>query len=506
MKKFNIFIKLFLLGALTCASFTGCETLDEDPKGAVTAATYYADPLSLEAGVIGIYGTMHRASWGVDILAAYTGADDLTSHDQGNKWVFLEGDQFNKTGGNQRTIGIWNGYFQAIHAANAFIENANPEGVEEDVLNKFKADAHFVRALLYFRLTTIFGDIPMPIDPVPDFEMTKTSSREVIAQVISDLEFTEQWAVNERDSNTDMQDGHSSKTAAKAFLAKAYMQLTGYPYNEADKWTQVKKYTKEIIDAGVYGLMEDYIHNFAQPWEGNKELIFSHQFDKQPWPILTQGRWYGFFWRDWMDMYIEWDFYDNYPEGYRKAATMSSTNEFALAWEHPVLTKLTYGTINGTPEFEHVWQTSNDMPAMRYAEVLLMYAEACANTGENAEAIEALNKVKRRAYAKGSTTSEEVALLPEGYWAVPDPAIDYTAADLNTPEKIIDAIVKERSYEFVAEVGGNRWLDLVRLEKVAEANQDRSRELPILGDPSDKSTWYAPIPETEIDLNPNLGQ
>lgn len=113
--------------------------------------------------------------------------------------------------------------------------------------------------------------------------------------------------------------------------------------------------------------------------------------------------------------------------------------------------------------------------------------------------------VKRRAFAKGATTQEEVAALGAGFWTTPDSAVDYTSADLPTPQDIIDAVVKERAYEFLGEIGGDRWLDLVRLDKVAEANANRDpRDVPLIGDPADKSLWFTPIPDTETVLNPNL--
>lgn len=124
---------------------------------------------------------------------------------------------------------------------------------------------------------------------------------------------------------------------------------------------------------------------------------------------------------------------------------------------------------------------------MRYSEVLLMNAEASANTGDLTGALDILNLVKRRAFAKGSTKQAEVAVLDVDFWKVADPAVDYTLAELSTPELMIDAIVNERVYEFLGEIGGNRWLDLVRLDKVAEANATRdAREVSLIGDPSNK--------------------
>lgn len=488
--------------------FGSCEDLEVGAEGTIAQETFYADANTLEAGVIGIFGTLHRNVWSIDNYAHYAGADDLTSRLGSNKWVVLEADQFAKTSGNSWSTEDYNGKYKTILGCNSFIANAHPEGADEAIVNAAQANARFVRAYCYLHLATTYGDVPMPLDPTPALDISKTPKREVLEQVIIDLEFAEQWANNVRDTNPLVQDGHVSKTAAQAFLAKTYMVLTGYPYNETEKWQQVKDYTRKIVSAGIYTLNDDYAHCFQDPHQVNKEMIFAHIMNRESWPITTQSRVYGFRWANWMDMYMEWTYFNNFPEGYRKEfSTATDGNEFFATFGNPIVTKFTWGTKapNTTDPINHVfentWQTSNDRAAMRMSEVMLMYAEACANTGESAEATKYLNFVKRRAYAKGATKQVEVAALPAGFWMDADDTVDYTATDGD----LIDAIITERKYEFLGEAGGNRWVDLVRLERVAQANAGRdSREVPLIGSPSDKSLWWTPIPATETALNPNL--
>jgi len=562
MKKYNILNRIIaaicLVGTI---SMTGCD-LDEGSKGAVSATAYFNDLAALEVGVTGIYGTWHRNSWGVDVLAAYTGADDLTSREEGNKSVFLEGDQFALSGGNQRTTAIWNGYYQVIYECNAFLENAKPVGATEEELNPYLADAHFLRGMMFFELANIFGDVPLVLETKPNYEIMKTPYKDVIMKAIEDFEFAEEWANNpERDTPAGVAgqqiNGRASKTAAKAYLAKAYMMLSGWPVNE-NHWKKVETYTKEIIDDGAYSLLDDYAENWGNKvpdswagtpftnanakdntsWKGNKESIFAHQFRSDVWPITTQARCYGRFWQDWMDMYIERHFFERFPEGYRKSYSFAWDNKWdyvgfenwpwsnGQSWpDHPSMVKFQFGCISATqfkewtsvpaattlPDtylgFENAFNSSNDMPLMRYAEVLLMYAEACARQsipGTNPTAIEALNQVRRRAYAGGYSRMGDVAAnLAPGFWKTADAAVDYPQAG---ESNLIEAILAERAWEFVAELGGNRWLDLIRTEKVAEATALRdNREVSLIGNPSDQTRWRSPIPSTEIEFNPNLG-
>ncbi|MGY6647545.1 RagB/SusD family nutrient uptake outer membrane protein [Wenyingzhuangia sp. IMCC45574] len=514
----NKILKYIYVTLASCSvALTACEDLDEDSVGLVSPDTYYTDGKPLESGLRGIFGNMHRATWGLDMYSSFTGADDLTSRTGSNKIVVLEADQFAITGGNAWVTNNWNANYKTILHCNSLIENAEKiTDMEPEDLNYYIANARFIRGLAYFRLVTSFGDIPMPLKSELDLTIKRTQKRKVMQQAIDDFTFAAEWSINDRDINPTVNDGHSSKTAAKAFLAKAYMQLTGWPYNEVDKWANVKQLTKEIIDGGIYSLTDDFAHNFQDPHQINKEVIFAHICQREGWPLATQNRSYGFRWGRWMDLYMEWTYFKNFPDGYRKeyCSAADSSNDHFVTFQHPVVTKFSWGTRaqNSTDPVDHViehnWQTSNDNIAMRYAEVLLMYAEAAANDGELNEAIEKLNFVKRRAYAGGATKQADVALLPVEFWKIPDATIDHTSTTLPDADAVIDAILEERAYEFLGENGGNRWLDLVRHELVGPANDTRDpldvADVPLVGDPYDNNLWFTPIPDTESVLNPNL--
>ncbi|GAA4238384.1 RagB/SusD family nutrient uptake outer membrane protein [Postechiella marina] len=513
----QLILKSKILFIVAIALMVGsCETLDEGSDGAIAAETFYSDEQTLTAGVVGLYGSLHRAVWSMEQIAHQTGADDITSRTtHSNKWVIWEADRFARTAGNSWRNNDWWRKYKCILACNSFIQNANPPGVDETIINDAKANAYFLRAYCYFTLATTFGDIPMPLVPEPDLQMSKTPKRQVLEQVISDYEYAITWAVNERDTNGGtVNNGRVSKTAAKALLAKTYMILTGYPYNETDKWSQVKTLTNEIIDAGVYSLMDDFAHNFQEPHQINKEVIWAHLMDRRTYTAY-QNRSYGNRWGNWMDAYMEWTFFNNFPEGYRKTFTAiaDNSNKYFIEHGNPIVTKFTWGTASGTNHpnavdpvgqtFEHAWQTSNDRCVMRYSEVLLMNAEACANLGPISQAVDNLNLVRRRGYAHGLDKQADVGALPAEFWKTPDPSIDLVSSDKDV---VIDAILAERGWEFVGETGGNRWLDLVRHEMVAEVTENRDpRELTLLGDPADKANWWSPIPDTEIVLNPILG-
>ena len=333
----------------------GCESLDQGADGAITSEAYYTTENTLDAGVTGIYSNLQKATKYPIMFASYTGADDLTSRLGSNKAVVLEGDQFALTGGNSWTYSVYTSYYKTILSCNSFLEDAHPEEIDKVFLNNSLANAHFVRAITYFRLVTSYGSVPMPLTTKTDLTIPLTPKREIMSQIIKDLEYANLWLVNDRDVDPTVANNKASKTAAKAFLAKTYMQLTGWPYNETEHWAKVKTLTKEIIDAGIYSLVDDYAYNFQRDYQDNKEIIFVHGNKREAYPIKTQNNWYGYVWGKWMDFYMEWTYYNNFPEGYRKdfCAIADNTNPHFNSFGHPVVTKFEYGTITGLPSYEN---------------------------------------------------------------------------------------------------------------------------------------------------------
>ncbi|MBC7507769.1 MAG: RagB/SusD family nutrient uptake outer membrane protein [Ferruginibacter sp.] len=175
----------------------------------------------------------------------------------------------------------------------------------------------------------------------------------------------------------------------------------------------------------------------------------------------------------WDDYFPEIKFFNEYPAGLRKDITFHTVINGNIPWQndatkHPYYAK--FRVNNG----EATWQTAHPLSMIRYAHVLLIYAEAKARSGgPDVVAYSSVNSIRQRA---------GLADL-----------INLSAADFAT------AIVKERSWEFAGE--WTRWFDLTRLEMVESANQGKDpRDLPVIG----PIKYYVPIPASDKALNPNL--
>lgn len=198
----------------------------------------------------------------------------------------------------------------------------------------------------------------------------------------------------------------------------------------------------------------------------------------------------------WGDGYGEINFYNKFPPGPRKAATYQATYYInndpanAVDWQHtikqhPYIQKFRFDEdYDPLTHYNNNWIDNRTVYIMRYAEVLLTYAEAQAmSAAPEATAYEAVNQVKLRAGLNDLT-----------------PGLSQT--------DFRDSVIAERGWEFAGvEPGGARWFDLIRTETVGKANSDRAPSEEMLNNlPNDitHTNYWAPYPYQDQQLNPNL--
>lgn len=151
----------------------------------------------------------------------------------------------------------WNTWYKLIYDANVALSKIpgctfNDEKVKQQFIN----EAHFLRGWAYFELARLFGNIPMVVQPVSPAEIKtigQSSAREIIDQVVIpdlkealNLPYTEKML--DSNGNSISTQGRADKMAATAMLARVYMTLTGFPYNDNSAKTEAKKYLQEVLD------------------------------------------------------------------------------------------------------------------------------------------------------------------------------------------------------------------------------------------------------------------
>lgn len=391
----------------------------------------------------------------------------------------------------QRIGNIWRGAYQVINRANIVInqlENTEIDGVDDALNNRLIGEARFLRALAYFHLVRLFGDVPLRTVPeTQNFAIERSPESEVYDQIIEDLEFGEQ---NLPDAYSTAELGRASRWAATGLLSKVYLTL--------GQWAEASDKALEVMNSGQFSLVEvdepiDFQQIFGPDVLTSTEEIFSLKhariegFGFEPlWLMHRAGSgyslgnnahaWYGNL-DSWLGEWIgQLDGPDLRPNDWLYNGEF---DEQFLSPEIPMLFKKFRDTESDPP--------GNDFPVLRYAEILLIYAEAEAmeNGGPTADAYTAANQIRRRAYGRDLNT--------------PDPEADFPAG--LSAEAFQDEILLERAKEFVME--GKRWYDLLRTGTALEVIGENSG--PIKANIEERHLKW-PIPAEEIDNNEAMSQ
>lgn len=478
----KLYIISFFFFATACT-----KQLTEEPNGLVLGSAGISNLAGLESALTGAYGSL-LVPWEsgfttVSQIALTMGGDDLTTHPGSNKEEFREFDRFSVADLNSRMTPIWRGCYKTIQSTTNIINNytAVTDGTEATV-QPIVAEAYFLRALCYYWLTRFWGAVP--VIPSETFStsfltLTKSQPADVYKLIEADLLKAEAWMPNARRSA-----GRPNKGSVKALLADVYLTEGGWPLKDASKYALAAAKAKEVIDnKTTYGV---------DLYQGGFLKIFAGGTVEDVFALYTRGQWitYNSFYGlstmpedegGWSDFFPELNFFNNFPEGSRKDATFSTSfvvNGNTIPWQntttkHPYYKKFTIQS--GT---KATYMSANPVIMIRYAHVLLIYAEAQARSGTvSTEAYNAINAVRARA---GLTD------LASGL----------------TPDLFIKAVIEERAWEFAGE--WNRWFDLVRLEKVEEANANKNAGDLQPNGTITKNDYVLPIPGADALVNPNL--
>lgn len=537
MKIYNPLQKLSggLSLVILALGFGSCEQFDleEDPLSSQVLVSTYTSMPQLELGVTGIYGKLNKAAWMSTFYVNGWSGDDITTHVASNKADFREYDQRFVTPENSRTFTNWNGVYEMVRAANTVIQSEEGQtllvpGTGQPDLDKQQrliGETYFLRAIMFNHLMRIHGRIPLVLEVDPFQQPPLASQLEVFQQIESDL--LEAEARLPEKSNLGAT--RPNKGTARAFLARLYMDWAGFPLKDESKYADAAASAKSVIDNAAghgFGLEPDLAKLWSLAGRFNQEGVFTIAYSNAGGNLTNRKMGKLGLPSDpglngWQETFAEIRFFEDMPEGVRKDATYYSElpvgdngaiNTTAptrmLRWEefkdqqNPIFRKIVGDLADGDWS---QFQTLRSDLFMRYAEVLLIYAEASGEMGTaGADAWEALNMVHRRAEG-----------LP-----INSPA----DSDLSVADGTIqDLAFEERKWEFAGEF--IRWNDLVRKEKVEEALGNRNPRVSIgtlydedgNGTPKPLTTaqnpvlgslgtdnYYAPIPLQEIEKNPNL--
>ncbi|NML66569.1 RagB/SusD family nutrient uptake outer membrane protein [Hymenobacter sp. RP-2-7] len=503
--------KLFTLAlASTLAVATSCkkDLLDQTNPNTLSVAQFWMTADDANKGIIASYSGIQQ--YGVyDHCWQFMAARSDESYSQSpyvELAVFTRFIQAN----NLFFISAyaWNDYYRTIYRTNQALNHIPSITMDATLKAQYIAEARFIRALMYYDLDSFFGNVPLITeDPTVTTRVKQVTPAEVEAQVIADL----QAAIPDLPTAYAAADlGRATKYAAQALLAKMYMQQ--------HKYQEASTLMAGIISSGKFSLTANYLDNFTESNENNSESIFEVQYTSTPLDV-GQGQ----------DNASSSEGYDrpNFfgPPVYsfadvqpRQSLTASFTDStVALA---PGSTKkhlidprrdisiisslnpgLFYGktfTQLGYDASQQYWRKYlNDRTRttpenftsginyrlIRYADLLLLQAEALNELGQTAQAVTLVNQVRARVGLAG-----------------------VSAANASSQSTLRLYMRDERGRELAGE--NQRWYDIVRwglLDNQAGLNYLIARDADFTNFVLGKSKLL-PIPQTDIDLDPSIKQ
>ena len=478
MKRYTILSTLcFLFLSVGC----GKDFLEKKPLGKLTAENFFETEQHAVLATDAVYE--HLRDWLVHVFS-FIGMTDIISDDTDkgsfpNDGAFLlEIDNFTFTPSNIAPAGVWEGYYQGIFRANLAINNIPGIDMDTDLQERLIGECKFMRAYFYFNLVRWFGDVPLILTELTqdEFKQERTPIDEVYAQIVQDLEDAIA-TLPERSEYSSADLGRVTKGAAMGILAKVYLTLGDFEETE--------RLTMEVIESMEYELHPDFAGLFLLDGENSPESMFevqatigrlnSSQYNQVQGVRGTPNLGWGFN-RPSDDLITSFE-----PGDPRRDATILYPGEVlpdgsAIVEDNPDLVNERYNQKAWAPlpASGDNLEGQGNIRRLRYADVLLMAAEALNENGSPQGALVYLNMVRTRARGNRPPT-----ILPE---------ITETNRDA-----LRMLIWKERRTELALEQ--HRWFDLQRQGRAAEVMQAHGKDYI-----SPKHDLF-PIPQIEIDVS-----
>ncbi|MBL7111754.1 MAG: RagB/SusD family nutrient uptake outer membrane protein [Bacteroidales bacterium] len=454
------YIWITIVTGILLGIFSSCEDfLNLTPVSQANVEDFYQTPADINNAVMAAY-KFHKAIYS-DRFCCQHIMDEYRSDNTGVDGTYSV-DDFTTDTGVEWYMWSWDLCYRAIYMSNIAMEKAADVEMDADLQNRYIAEARFLRAITYFELVRNYGGVPLVLETPKSLEkedvnVYRNTVDEVYTGIIADLQFAETNLPVSYPDDADV--GRATKGAAKGYLAKVYL-TTG---NNSGAETKLR----EVLTLG-YSLQANYEDAFGAGNGNNSEIVFelqyksgtdacptiyiftSMQVDVNPGIGYNKGT---------------QDLYDAFEVGDpRRDYSMALDNE-----------SLYYCTKYSDPAASPVSDADNNIPLMRYSEVLLLLAESL---GETTEAYGLINQVRAR-----------VGLAP---------------IDASTPGTFEEKLLQERRVELAFE--NHRWHDLLRFGVAIEVMNDffdtwKNGRVTIGED-----NLLFPIPNFTLLNNPNLEQ
>ncbi|MEN8228187.1 MAG: RagB/SusD family nutrient uptake outer membrane protein [Bacteroidota bacterium] len=550
MRELLFLLRAVVIVLVITAFGQSCTNLDETLYGEVTPENFFSSEEEYVSALGAAYTQFSNFASNDPQAVQEVGTDEMVVPTRGQDWD--DGGHWRRHHLHSWTYedgfyrGAWDFGFGGVSTANRLIFQFNTlvaDGqVEQATADAFIAELQAVRGFFYWQLIDLFGNVPLVLDfATAEASPSTTPRAEVYAAIVSDLETAVPKLSDAVDGTTY---GRMNYYAGQALLAKLY--LNAGVYTGTDNWAGTVAACDEIINSGAYSLENNYFANFNVDNSGSSEFIFAIPYDQvffegfniavrtlhygsQQTYNLTQQPWNGFCTlEEFYNSYEDTDLRKgdagtvdgpsgkrgNFIAGYQYTSGGVFVMDDGFETEDPDGEPLNFGSIGtGQPQINELgpqalrqagvrigkWEIgvgsipgamSNDYAVFRYADVLLMKAEALFRQGNAGEALTLVNQIRARAGVADLTTLDGVISF-----------------DINDDNEVVPGgeLFNEMGREMFAE--NHRRQDLIRWGFWTDLDKWL---LPVnnVGDVvayDDYTTLY-PVHRDKLDANPNLTQ
>lgn len=480
--KINYIVKILVMGMLVTAVQSCDDFLDKSPNGVLSNSTFYQTEKDAIAAANACY-TILGDFWLKNIAFEKDIISDDAVKGQGVDLSALTNIENLNAFPSDGVIGaLWGNFYRGIQKCNLVLDYVPAINMDEATKKRVLGEASFLRAFYYYNLAIRWGGVPLVTSTLNTDQMPARSTiEETWKQIENDLLQAASLLPSKRELSNENK-GRADKGAARALLGNVYLFQ--------QKWQAAFDSFDAVIKSGDYSLQPNFGDLFKPEFDNGVEVVFETQFKGGESFDFANG--FNFWVRPRNGSTIfglgfcmpTADLVNEFEPGdprlkytvIRQGDIISDEvkdNPFQAVWAAE--TGMNCGKyVVGIPVGNNAERHEQNQKQLRYAEVLLGYAEAAINLGKKAEAVEKINAVRLR--ARGGNPS----VLP----------------DVKTNDNLMAALIHEKRVELALE--GKRYFDLVRWG-LAE------QELAAKGYKPVRKGLY-PIPQVELDVNPSLIQ
>jgi hypothetical protein len=411
-------LNIILAIAMIQVPFACQKVLEKEPLGVETEQNYFLDPSKAVLAINAVYdvtswdegpGSGHNYEWMYGDVLSDDAEKGSTPGDFPTITMMKE---WRADPANIPSNSTYHNMWQGIFRANTVIKNLEAATWNPTLKNRIMGEAHFLRGYFYFYLARLFGGMPLFSEPVKpsEFGTTPRTELNVTYKFIEDDFKKAIELLPERNGYAAADLGRATKGAARAYLARAIMYQIGTDNKNNHNWQEVYDLTNAIINSGQYSLLPNYALIYEDEGENSAESIFEIQCKAtaENWGPIKAGTtnniiqnnrrlWGWGFNNPTNSLGNEYE-----PNDPRKACTMYGDGSVVLG----ILQVIDFPNENATGFLNRkaaiikpldAKSSPQNLRKFRYADVLLMKAEAAAFTGKEQEARDILNLIRTRA-------------------------------------------------------------------------------------------------------------